>query len=111
VRRDEQVDVWQLRISREQPAEPAQGVPTWRVELAYALPALGEGQIWLSLQDQQVSILFWCEQAHATTRLTPYLPRLREELAAQGLQVANLACRIGKPPQAQAPPRLMDVRA
>ncbi len=111
VLRDEQVDVWQLRIGREKMAESAQDASTWRVELAYALPVLGEGQIWLSLQDQQVSILFWCEQAHATTCLTPCLPRLREELAAQGLTVSHLGCRIGKPPQTQAPPRLMDVRA
>lgn len=111
VRREDQVDIWQLRISREAPTIPAASTPAWRVELAYALPELGAGHIWVTLQDQQVSILFWCEQASATTRLTPYLPQLRQELTAQGLQVANLACRIGKPPQEQAPPRLMDVRA
>jgi hypothetical protein len=111
VRHEDQVDIWQLRIRREAPVVTLASPSAWRVELAYALPELGAGHIWLTLQDQQVSILFWCEQAHATTHLTPHLPRLREMLTAQGLQVANLACRIGEPPQEQAPARLMDVRA
>lgn len=110
LRHDDQVDIWQLRIGREAPLLTLASPSAWRVELAYALPELGAGHIWLTLQEQQVSVLFWCEQAHVTTRLTPYLPRLREMLTAQGLQVANLACRIGNPPQEQAPPRLMDVR-
>ena len=79
--------------------EPAETL--WRVELAFDLPPLGPLQVQAQLARGSVSSQLWAELPSTANLIASELNHLRERLTDAGLNVGELACRQGTPPQGQ----------
>lgn len=79
--------------------EPAETL--WRVELAFDLPPLGPLQVQAQLARGSVSSQLWAELPSTADLIASELNHLRERLTDAGLNVGELACRQGTPPQGQ----------
>jgi hypothetical protein len=94
----------QAKIQREQSPqkntkEPAEAL--WRVELAFDLAPLGPLQIQAQLARGSVSSQLWAELPGTANLIASELTHLHERLTSAGLNVGELACRQGTPPQGQ----------
>lgn len=88
----------------EQHADPhrAQRDPLeslWRIELAFDLPPLGPLQVQAQLSQGRLSGQLWAERPQTARLIDSQLGSLRERLLARGLDVGDLACHPGAPPQ------------
>ncbi|MES2819712.1 MAG: flagellar hook-length control protein FliK [Pseudomonadota bacterium] len=93
----------QIKLQREDPA-PKQGKKEqaetlWRVELAFDLAPLGPLQVQAQLLRGSLSSQLWAERASTASLIETEMGHLRERLIAAGLQVGELDCRQGTPPQ------------
>jgi hypothetical protein len=77
------------------------GETLWRVELAFDLPPLGPLQVQAQLLRGSLSSQLWAERPTTAELIDRELGHLRERLSAAGLEVGELACRQGVPPQGQ----------
>ena len=73
--------------------------PLWRIDLAFDLPHLGPLQVRAQLLRGSLSSQLWAERADTTALINAELGHLRERLQAAGLEVGELACSQGMPPQ------------
>lgn len=95
----------QVRVQREDepkeqnPPTPEQRDPLWRVELAFDLDPLGPLQIQAQLLRGSLSGQLWAEWPHTARLIDSQLDSLRQRLLAQGLEVTDLQCKQGTPPQ------------
>lgn len=92
----------QLKIQHEEPQQPGKNEPKdslWRIELAFDLEPLGPLQVQAQLTRGNLSSQLWAERAVTASLIAAELATLRERLAAAGLQVGELACSQGVPPQ------------
>ena len=101
----------QVRLQREDPAgdgarergsdrdarEPLTAV--WHLELAFDLSSLGPLHIQAQLREGRLSGQLWAEQAATARLIDQQLSALRERLVNRGLEVGDLACHPGTPPQ------------
>lgn len=93
----------QIKLQREdregnaEKNEPKE--PVWRIDLAFDLPHLGPLQVRAQLLRGCLSSELWAERAETTTLINAELGHLRERLQAAGLEVGELACSQGMPPQ------------
>ncbi|OZB20152.1 MAG: flagellar hook-length control protein FliK, partial [Pseudomonas sp. 34-62-33] len=93
----------QIKLQREEREgnaeknEPKE--PVWRIDLAFDLPHLGPLQVRAQLLRGSLSSQLWAERAETTTLINAELGHLRERLLAAGLEVGELTCRQGMPPQ------------
>ncbi|MFJ3485885.1 flagellar hook-length control protein FliK [Pseudomonas sp. NPDC090202] len=71
----------------------------WRVELAFDLEPLGPLQVQAQLQAGSLSGQLWAERESSARLITGELDGLRARLVACGLNVRELACNRGLPPQ------------
>ena len=71
----------------------------WRIELAFDLPPLGPMQVQAQLNQGQLSGQLWAEREPTARLIDSQLGSLRERLLARGLEVGDLECRAGIPPQ------------
>lgn len=95
----------QIKLQREEEA-PQQGKKgqkeqemLWRVELAFDLAPLGPLQVQAQLARGSLSSQLWAERASTASLIEAELGHLRERLVAAGLEVGELGCRQGTPPQ------------
>lgn len=92
----------QAWIQREE-QEPGRGEAPrellWRIELAFDIPPLGPLQIQAQLISGTFSSQLWAEQPDTARLIADQLESLRERLQAAGLQVGDLSCAQGTPPQ------------
>ncbi len=77
------------------------GETLWRVELAFDLPPLGPLQVQAQLLRGSFSSQLWAQRPSTVELIDRELGHLRERLNAAGLEVGELACRQGVPPQGQ----------
>ncbi|WP_181705890.1 flagellar hook-length control protein FliK [Chthonobacter rhizosphaerae] len=99
------VSVAEVRIEREPPENEREepGGRAHRVEIALDLEPLGPMRARLGLlADSHVIVGLWCERAAAARVLEAHAPSLRQGLQAAGLQVADVAIHLGRPPDARA---------
>ena len=92
----------QLKIQRDDPQKTAKTEAKdllWRVELAFDLEPLGPLQVQAQLARGSLSSQLWAERASTVRLIDAELDTLRERLNAAGLQVGELACNQGTPPQ------------
>lgn len=92
----------QLKIQREEPQKASnheQKEMLWRVELAFDLEPLGPLQVQAQLARGSLSSQLWAERARTASLIDVELGNLRERLTAAGLNVGDLACSQGVPPQ------------
>ncbi|MBJ9975398.1 flagellar hook-length control protein FliK [Pseudomonas sp. S75] len=88
----------------EQHADPQRGQrdpleSLWRIELAFDLPPLGPLQVQAQLSQGRLSGQLWAERPQTAELIDSQLSLLRERLLARGLDVGDLACHPGTPPQ------------
>lgn len=92
----------QVRIQRDdQPASErtAEQQPLWEVRLAFNLDHLGALQAIAKLYKGRVSSEFWADQPQTLSLLNGELRQLRDRLLAKGLDVGELSCHQGRPPE------------
>ncbi len=92
----------QIRLQQEQDGRPEKQErreSLWRVELAFDLEPLGPLQVQAQLMQGSLSGQIWSERADTAGLIDRELPYLRDRLQAAGLDVGELACRQGRPPQ------------
>ncbi|MBK5416528.1 flagellar hook-length control protein FliK [Pseudomonas sp. TH31] len=82
---------------RREEREPKQQL--WRVELAFDLEPLGPLQVQAQLIQGSLSSQLWAERPYTASLIESNLAALRERLLASGLNVGDLDCHLGTPPQ------------
>ncbi|MHC8291417.1 flagellar hook-length control protein FliK [Pseudomonas sp. XS1P51] len=82
---------------RRDEREPKQQL--WRVELAFDMEPLGPLQIQAQLIKGSLSSQLWAERPYTASLIESNLAGLRERLLASGLNVGDLDCHLGTPPQ------------
>ena len=82
---------------RRDEREPKQQL--WRVELAFDMEPLGPMQIQAQLIKGSLSGQLWAERPYTASLIENNLVALRQLLLASGLNVGDLDCHHGKPPQ------------
>ncbi|WP_449434220.1 flagellar hook-length control protein FliK [Pseudomonas putida] len=71
----------------------------WRIELAFDLSPLGPLQVQAQLSQGRLSGQLWAEREQTARLVDSQLGALRERLLARGLDVGDLQCHPGTPPQ------------
>ncbi len=71
----------------------------WKIELAFDLEPLGALQVQAQLLRGSLSSQLWAERPDSAELISQQLGYLRERLFASGLEVGELACNHGAPPQ------------
>ncbi|MFZ6046366.1 flagellar hook-length control protein FliK [Pseudomonas sp. CR3202] len=94
-----QIKLQQEQDGRQEKHERKESL--WRVELAFDLAPLGPLQVQAQLTQGSLSGQLWTERADTAGLIERELPYLRDRLQAAGLNVGELACRQGRPPQGQ----------
>ncbi len=99
----------QLKMQREDAQEeekPGKGgkkgqqqEPVWRIELAFDIAPLGPLQVQAQLARGSLTSQLWAERASTAQLIDNELGNLRDRLTAAGLNVGELACQQGLPPQ------------
>ena len=82
---------------RREEREPKQQL--WRVELAFAMEPLGPLQIQAQLIKGSLSSQLWAERPYTASLIESNLTGLRDRLLSAGLNVGDLDCHLGTPPQ------------
>ena len=95
-------DIVPLQVQQEQTPQKRkeeQKETLWRIELAFDMEPLGPLQVQAQLIRGAISSQLWAERARTASLIDGELPNLRERLVSAGLEVSELACRQGIPPQ------------
>ncbi|PSS56401.1 flagellar hook-length control protein FliK [Pseudomonas sp. BBP2017] len=71
----------------------------WRIELSFDLHPLGPLQVQAQISQGSLSSQLWAELPSTAQLIDSQLGNLRERLLARGLNVAELHCHHGTPPQ------------
>ncbi|MFJ4457952.1 flagellar hook-length control protein FliK [Pseudomonas sp. NPDC089392] len=82
---------------QHQAQDPLQAL--WRIELAFDLSPLGPMQVQAQLSQGRLSGQLWAEREQTARLIDTQLGTLRERLLARGLDVGDLECHPGTPPQ------------
>lgn len=92
-----QIKLQKEEQSRQNAREKAE--PVWRISLAFDVDPLGPLQVQAQLVDGSLSSQFWAERAHTAQLISTELEHLRQRLLGAGLEVGELSCNQGMPPQ------------
>lgn len=71
----------------------------WKVELAFDVAPLGALQVQAQLQSGSLSSQIWAERGGTAALISAELDYLRTRLVTAGLNVGEIECRQGTPPQ------------
>lgn len=82
---------------RREEHEPKQQL--WRVELAFSMEPLGPLQIQAQLVKGSLCGQLWAERPYTASLIESNLAGLRDRLLSAGLNVGDLDCHLGTPPQ------------
>ncbi|MGE8501893.1 MAG: flagellar hook-length control protein FliK [Pseudomonas sp.] len=103
MRHQQEVIPLQIKLQREeQNAKGEKNEPKetlWRIDLAFDLDHLGPLQVRAQLLRGSLSSQLWAERADTASLISAELGNLRERLQSAGLEVGELACSQGMPPQ------------
>ncbi|GLK91557.1 flagellar hook-length control protein FliK [Pseudomonas turukhanskensis] len=99
----------QLKMQREDAQEEKQNgkggkkgqqqEPVWRVELAFDIAPLGPLQVQAQIARGSLTSQLWAEKLSTVQLIDNELGTLRDRLTAAGLNVGELECQQGFPPQ------------
>lgn len=81
--------------SKEAPTKTKQ----WQIMLSFDLPNIGKLFTQISLRDNQVSTIIWADNEKTYHQAQEKLNRLREQFEHEGLNVTQMQCFNGTPPQ------------
>ena len=103
MRNNQDIVPLQVKVQQEQSpqkrSKEEQKDTLWRIELAFDMEPLGPLQVQAQLLRGAISSQLWAERARTASLIDGELPNLRERLVSAGLEVSELACRQGIPPQ------------
>lgn len=85
--------------ARETDRETTAKEKLWRIELSFDLSPLGPLQVQAQLFAGQLSSQLWAERPGTARLIENQLGNLRDRLRACGLNVTELNCHLGTPPQ------------
>jgi hypothetical protein len=114
VRNEQQLDAIKLRIEeRGNDRQASAESSSWRVDLSFELEPLGPVQVRIGLQGVRISSTFWAERTATTALISARLEELRQGLESVGLEVGELASRLGTapPPETKITEQVLDERA
>jgi len=100
----DQRDIVPLQLKFQREDEPQQNrkekpETLWKVELAFDVAPLGPLQVQAQLLQGSLSSQIWAENSRTADLIAAELDHLRQRLVTAGLNVGELACRRGTPPQ------------
>ena len=100
----DQRDIVPLQVKFQREDEPQQNRKEkpdilWKVELAFDVAPLGPLQVQAQLLQGSLSSQIWAENSRTAELIAAELDNLRQRLVTAGLNVGELACRQGTPPQ------------
>lgn len=114
LQRGQQLDLLEMRVDDhgEHPGAEGQPLRLWRLMMTLDIDVLGPIHAWLQLSGKRLSATLWAERSSTLHAARSTLRSLIEALEMQGVEVAELECKAGRPPAAQAPlfERLLDVK-
>lgn len=95
--REEAPEKQDANEQRRDEREPKQQL--WRVDLAFDMEPLGPMQIQAQLISGSLSSQLWAERPYTASLIENNLSALRQRLLDSGLNVGDLDCHLGTPPQ------------
>jgi hypothetical protein len=84
---------------KERPEERQPKQQLWRVELAFDMEPLGPLQVQAQLISGSLSSQLWAERPYTASLIESNLVALRKRLLDSGLNVGDIDCHHGTPPQ------------
>lgn len=98
--------------SETQTANSTSKTRQWTITLGFDFEALGKFYATLRVVDTSVSTTFWSETPQTLQKIQGELDHLKKSLVDKGLQVDQLDCRQGIPPQRQTrlDQQLLDIK-
>lgn len=102
MRNQQDVVPLQIKLQREESGTESrkeQKETLWRIDLAFDLDPLGPLQVQAQLLRGSLSSQLWAERADTALLVDAELGNLRQRLLDAGLEVGELSCRQGMPPQ------------
>lgn len=99
LRDDDQIDVFRLRIAKDESSDKYADTPGWTLTLRFNLRPLGTIEARLALSGSAISTHFWAEQRDTRARIEQYLPQLEQAFARSGLSAARFTVHRGMPPE------------
>lgn len=101
-----------LQINRDGRNKASKAGRGWQMKFSLNFSDLGEVGANVALRDDATAIAIWAEDEETAIGLNALLPDLAEGLAARGVSVGSLVCRVGAPRDGQvASGRLVDARS
>lgn len=105
MRHQDRLETLQLRIQRDGGGRHASGAkPAWHVLISFDLRTLGPVHVNLHLAGNTLQAGVWTEHPLALQLFTQHLGELRQRLGNKGVNVEQLQCHHGTPPQLNSPP-------
>ncbi|AHL76167.1 flagellar hook-length control protein FliK [Stutzerimonas stutzeri] len=100
----DQRDIVPLQVKFQREEEPQHNRKEkpdilWKVELAFDVAPLGPLQVQAQLLQGSLSSQIWAERSGTADLISAELDHLRQRLVTAGLNIGELACRQGTPPQ------------
>ncbi|WP_085605814.1 MULTISPECIES: flagellar hook-length control protein FliK [unclassified Pseudomonas] len=95
--REEEPEKQEANEQRRDEREPKQQL--WRVDLAFDMEPLGPMQIQAQLISGSLSSQLWAERPYTASLIESNLTALRQRLLDSGLNVGDIDCHLGTPPQ------------
>lgn len=95
--REEAPEKQDANEQRRDEREPKQQL--WRVDLAFDMEPLGPMQIQAQLISGSLSSQLWAERPYTANLIESNLTALRQRLLDSGLNVGDIDCHLGTPPQ------------
>jgi hypothetical protein len=95
IRNGEDVDLFHIRIGREETARRSDEEMAWSLTLHMNLASLGPMRVQLRLQGEHLSTLIWSEQPRTNSLVQSHLSTLRTAYEARGLLVERLEAQLG----------------
>ncbi|MDD1138321.1 flagellar hook-length control protein FliK [Pseudomonas sp. TNT2022 ID233] len=95
--REEAPEKQEANEQRRDEREPKQQL--WRVDLAFDMEPLGPMQIQAQLISGSLSSQLWAERPYTASLIESNLTALRQRLLDSGLNVGDIDCHLGTPPQ------------
>lgn len=100
----DQRDIVPLQVKFQREEEPQHNRKEkpdilWKVELAFDVAPLGPLQVQAQLLQGSLSSQIWAERSGTAELISAELDHLRQRLVTAGLNIGELACRQGTPPQ------------
>jgi len=100
VKHEQGVDLFDLRIQRDrQNREHTEQEKSWSMNLAFDLEGLGPIRAKVSLVGEAITANFWTELPDTRRLFHEHIEHLRSQLNQSGLEVNELSCQCGIPPE------------